>query len=435
LIPVVGLAVTRHVPSQYSTIQAGLDASWDADTVLVAPGTYTGPGNRNLDYRGTDIVLLGVAGPKSTIVDCNRLGRGFYFHSEESRGAVLEGFTITNGIGVSAIMCGGGILIDGSYCTIRNCRIENNEALYSGGGIYIRDTQGPQQPTIEGCVISGNRSGTIGGYSGQGGGGIGIETASPTIFRCAITGNYADPVGGGLWLTSSATLLLTECTFSGNRAVSTWPNDPHGRGGAICGAPFIAERCIFWGNCSEYQHEINGEGGHGLSYLLCCAVDVAGISESVRLLDEQVQTDPLFCSPDDCGNAPSTAGTYTLCADSPCLPENSPCGEAIGAFGSGCGYSADVQDLLQGEPRLMIFPNPSCGPFQITYRGSASGAVAIQIQDVAGRVVRHLASGQWDAGRTWDRKDDAGHELPAGVYFIHLATAQGKTSGRVVVSR
>jgi hypothetical protein len=34
----------------------------------------------------------------------------------------------------------------------------------------------------------------------------------------------------------------------------------------------------------------------------------------------------------------------------------------------------------------------------------------------------------------WDGTDDAGRELPAGVYFTHVATAEGTTMGRVVLA-
>ena len=45
-------AAVLHVPGQYTTIQAAVNACKDSDTVIVAPGIYSGLGNRNITLNG-----------------------------------------------------------------------------------------------------------------------------------------------------------------------------------------------------------------------------------------------------------------------------------------------------------------------------------------------------------------------------------------------
>ncbi|MCH7947513.1 MAG: hypothetical protein IIC66_06905, partial [candidate division Zixibacteria bacterium] len=162
-------SATIHVPADLPTIQAGIDAAIAGDTVLVADGTYTGPGNRDIDFGGKGIVLKSENGTGVTIIDCegseSNQHRGFYFHSGEDSTAVVDGFTIQGGYADY----GGGINCDSSSSPKRiNNPISGNSAGGNGGGIYCIASS----PTISNNTISGNTTPCSEDASVGNGGGI-----------------------------------------------------------------------------------------------------------------------------------------------------------------------------------------------------------------------------------------------------------------------
>jgi hypothetical protein len=177
LASTAAFATVIHVPGQYPTIQAGIEAAVDGDTVLVADGLYTGTGNKNLDFGGRLIVLQSENGPEDCIIDCEGSGSGFYFHCTETNAAVVRGFTVCNG---NSTM-GGGFNINQSSPIVENCIIYNcnNSGVSYGGGIYLSSSLG----IIVNCTLYDNYA-----YNG---GGIYINNSAPTINSCILYDNIA----------------------------------------------------------------------------------------------------------------------------------------------------------------------------------------------------------------------------------------------------
>jgi predicted outer membrane repeat protein len=241
-----------NVPGDQPTIQAGIDAAVNGDEVVVAPGTY----EEIIDLMGKAITLRSSGGAAATTIDATTVpdpGTGkpvIRCDSGEGSDTVIEGFTLTGGTGDSnlfIVTAGGGMLIDSASPTVRDCIIEDNTADV-GGGVFVNTNA--SHLILEDCIVRNNIA--LPDVNG-GGGGIYLFGAGATITGCEITGNSAGGAdGGGLYVNVTAeSITVTDTLFEDDTAVNS--------GGAIhtdaLDAEFLIERCVFRSN------SCGGDGG------------------------------------------------------------------------------------------------------------------------------------------------------------------------------
>lgn len=272
-ISAVALSDTIHVPADQPTIQAGIDAASEGDTVLVAPGTYT----ENLYFNGKSIAVRSSGGSSITVIDGDNDNPVVTFSNKETVQAVLDGFRITNG------KPGGIRCTNDSHPVIENNTITENSAKL-GAGIYcyqsspvIRNNRICDNAGEDGVGIFCSRAytsiitnnticGNIGNYSSfSDGGGIYCEYSSPTISNNLISDNKVNRYGGGINC-RYASPVISGNTITGNETESL--------GGGI----YSFESDFTLVNSSITRNSA-GEGGA----LLCDRSDVTVENNTIKL--------------------------------------------------------------------------------------------------------------------------------------------------------
>jgi hypothetical protein len=379
-----------HVPGDSATIQAGINGAVNGDTVLVAGGTYTGDGNRDIDFGGKLIVVMSEKGPDSTIIDCQGTDsephRAFRFSQGEDHSAKVDGFTITGGFAPGeadtlwhyAPLAGGGIYCveasptiancvfslnlavyniygsgrGGAVCCVRAspvlsaCRFEKNSAKYGGGlAAYYSAIE------LQDCVFDSNFAWATpvfdAGFPGEGGA-VRLEGGSASFVDCIFTSNqaqwikYYDISGilrfvqghGGAVYSEACSAAVTNCTFYNNSADSSSVDHTSYDGGA---GIFFTESPAPAIENSVFAFNRDGAGISSISMTVtvsCCDVygnaggDWVGPIAGQNGVNGNFGADPQFCD--------TAAGNLHVGTASPCAPWNNSCGLLIGALEAGC---------------------------------------------------------------------------------------------------
>jgi hypothetical protein len=259
-----------HVPAQFSTIQAAVDAAVTGDIVELAAGTYQGAGNRDVDFHGKSLTLRG-SGPSTCTVDCQLLGRGLKIESvPDAAGVTVEGIRIINGSSSDPNRDdGGGIYCLNSTLRVRNCIIENcRTTVYGGAGIYFYT--GFNENTLHtvdivNCIV---RNNTALSFTAGVGGGISISTArgiQARIRDCMVTGNTAFFGGAGIYLSvnplvqpENCPVDIDGCTIANNASTGSSQ-----QGGGIFSAHLDnstgltwIRNSILWGNTASAGSQV-----------------------------------------------------------------------------------------------------------------------------------------------------------------------------------
>ena len=243
-------ATILNVPADYSTIQDGINASSDGDTVLVQPGGYF----ENLNYNGHNVVvgsLFITTGNEqyinTTLIDGDADGAVATFINGENRTAVLAGFTIRNG----RYEHGGGIYCHNSSPAIWKNRIINNVATQNGGGIYCVYSN---MAIIDNYIANNSTDAESGAYNK--GGGIYAWGSDPLIEGNTITNNTALSDGGGICSSLASARIINNIIT--NNTSGTY-------GGGIYGYDLCSVIC---NNVITGNH--TGKWGGGIGLLRNC---------------------------------------------------------------------------------------------------------------------------------------------------------------------
>ena len=402
-------AMTLHVPSEYATIQAGIDAATAGDSVLVAPGTYADNevrGFRACVFMKDGVVLFSEGGSSVTTIympvfsgptliifgsnlsSTSTTVQGFtltsvpifdsaaYLHDlgkvtfrdcvfhDLNGGSTNAGLNVVNGdvevIGCRFVNCqttdfGAGIYHHNGRIEVRDSCFENCDER----AIYVSGDDTGNEAIIENCQFVNCRGSAGGAVS------IGPRPGGTTIRGCTFIGNVDDYTGGGaLTLGGIGSRLVEGCLFLFNETIGG-----NGQGGAI---KALATNCTIRGNTFWGNREVYAPGGAAVAFLSVGASAsmlenniIAGCTGSPAVFRSSNAAVTSACNVFWQNNHGNTGGSYVL----------GPTDRTVDPMF--CDPVTQNFTLMEGSPCL---PENSLGCGQIGLYGLGCGPVSVDAE-------------------------------------------------------
>jgi len=255
----VSYGVDRFVSAdgtgEYATIEDAVGACYTDDRVVLMPGVYTGPGNRDVQVED-DIVIMAYNFQQDTVViDCQgSAANPWQAFVVVDGNPTFKYLTITGGYATS----GGAIEVGVNNASIYKCKFVGNIAE-RGGAISAMNSAGL---ALDYCLFVNNRA-TI-----EGGAVFLFGSFSATLYKSTFVRNYSDS-GSSIFVSGNANLAMTQSIL-------------------VLGRGSIAVGDYYAGSITATYSDIWGNAGG----------DWTGKLASQLGTNDNIKADPLFCDPD-----------------------------------------------------------------------------------------------------------------------------------------
>lgn len=259
-----------HIPGDYPTIQQGINAAADGDSVIVAPGMWYEHltiSDKSITLGSWFLTTGDTAYIRQTILDGSNTGRVIYV-SGSSGLARISGFTIKNGQSGE----GSAIRITNSQLQADHIHILNNTAecgsnqFVYGGGIFCWSST----LNLSDFTFDNNRVLCSTPPVNPEGGALFAGNSELHLIRGKFLDNYAY-LGGGICFTNNCIAFIEQVDFIANEA--PWP----GAGICVFGGELNISECTFRGNKGEGIYSMH-EGSLNIQNCLFASNERGAIS-------------------------------------------------------------------------------------------------------------------------------------------------------------